>query len=258
MNQNQTPQWTPVGGQGSNNERWAPQKELNYNPQAPGNVIMGYLKDITERPGNNGTFNVAEIATVSTDGKLGAAFDVAGGKVLDDMLDKIALGSFICIKFCGKARSKTGNTYNTWEVYKDDNAIPFNQLGGHVKQQANQQAPVQNFNNQAAPNFQNNMAPVQNAPVFQQPVQNTQSPPVFNQPGFIVPAPNANQAPTVQQQQYVVPVHQNTQSAPAVPNFTPTQTNQQAPVQNAPGQFGGQPLPANPFPGNNNGSGLPF
>lgn len=233
MNQNQQPNWTPVGAQ-SNNERWSPQKEVNYNPQNPGNIIMGYLKDITERPGNNGPFNVVEIATVNPGTRtLGSVFDVSGGKVLDDMLNKIDLGSFICIKYTGKARSKGGNTYNTWEVYRDDNAIPFQQLGG----QAPSSAPV--FNNQAPP------PPVQQAPVFnkQAPAFSfsdsrtsaPQSAPQFQQPTFN-PPPQTTQNQSPEQQPYIPPA--------LIP----------------PGQkdatFGGQQLPPDPF--QRQGSGLPF
>lgn len=276
MNQNQNnnqPKWEQVAGGGSNNERWAPQKNLNYNANDPGNSIIGYLKDISERPGANGPFSVAEIVTVDPNTRsLAAAFDVAGGKVLDDMLNDIPLGTFICIKFTGKARSKSGNTYNTWEVFQDKNAIPFSQLGGHVKTQ-NTNAPA--FSNNAgtnnAPNF--NQGQQQG---FQQQQQNT-SAPVFNNtnaPFSQNNSPNFNQgqsnAPVFQQQgQNNTPnfqqqtgtsnfnpnAGQNNQQQ--IPTFNPNanQNQQQGNPQN--GMFGGQKT-NDPFAGQQQNDDLPY
>lgn len=214
MNPNQTTgrSYTEVAAGGSDNTRWEPTKNEN-NPSYP-KQIEGYYKSSKELPGKNGSFMVSEIQMVNPDGTLGQLIDVSGGKVLEEKLRNIPLGSFIMIQYKGKVQGKL-NAYNDWATFVDENAVPLHQLmgmGAPAPVQAFQQAPVAQqqapvFNQQpvqnkpfgntpaqqnAAPVF-NQQTPVQNAP-FGQPAQTTGNP-VFNQPS----AQNNGQMPGVQQ-----------------------------------------------------------
>lgn len=157
MNQNQTTErsYTQVGSSSSNNPRWEPTKNA-HNPQYP-TTLEGYFVKLREITGANGTFKVAEIQTVDVNGTLSTLVDVSGGKVLDDKLSTIPLGAFIMIKFGGKQPSKTpGRTYNVWETYIDENAIPYHQLGGvaQVAAPAVQQQVANPFGNAPAQQVQ--------------------------------------------------------------------------------------------------------
>ncbi len=138
---------------GSNNERWEPNKLVPFDLNNPANTLIGYYKDSREINGRKGPFSVHEIVTVGQDGKLAKVFDVSLGKVLEDCLDKIPLNTFVCIRYTGKARSKsTGNDFNTVEVFQDSNAVPLDQrpdyaafihsLNEKPKEQAKPSAPV--------------------------------------------------------------------------------------------------------------------
>lgn len=146
MNQRQYTEVTNT----SNNERWEPQKSnQQINPNSPP-TIEGYYKKQREQTGANGAFIVHEIALVDASGNLSQDIDVSGGVALDDMLEKIPLGTFICLQYLGKVPSKTpGRSYNNWKLFKDDNAIPYNKLAGNTgsQQQVSSAAPV--YNNQA-------------------------------------------------------------------------------------------------------------
>jgi len=277
MNQ-QNDRFQEVGSSSSNNPRWEPQK-TDLIPGAPFPVLDGYFKDLRELNGQKGAFTVAVITTVNPDGSLGQDVDISGGKALEDKLNEVPLGTFIRIQYEGKVKSKsTGNNYNNFKVFKDTNAIPFNQLGGHVKPQSQQQSnnSAQVFNpsqnqQQAAPTF-NPQQSFQQQPPAQQfnPAQNFQAPPqqqfnpqqnmgapVFNSSGQAQqfnPNQNFQQQPPVQQQS----APQQTWTPPAAQQSAPVQ--QQPPVQNNGGGvvFGGQQQQGNPFASNPDGSGLPF
>ena len=45
-----------------------------------------------------------------------------GSKVLDDQMSKIDIGEYVMIRYLGKAKSKTGKTYNAFEVLRDESA----------------------------------------------------------------------------------------------------------------------------------------
>jgi hypothetical protein len=190
--QNQTRSYTEVAAGGSDNQRWEPNKN-DANPSYP-KQIEGYYKTTKELPGKNGSFMVSEIQMVNPDGSLGICVDVSGGKVLEEKLRNISLGSFVMIQYKGKVQGKL-NSYNDWATFVDENAVPLHQLMGVP-------APVQ------APAFNQ-------APAAQQqstnPFGNTQSAPapVFNQ------APVNNSAPAFQQQ---APVQQPFQAAPVQNN----------------------------------------
>ena len=245
--QNTGRNYAEVSAGGSDNPRWEPNKN-DANPSYP-KQLEGYFKRTIELPGKNSAFTVAEIQMMNADGTLGQCVDVSGGKVLEDKLREIPLGSWIMIQYLGKVQGKQ-NTYNDWKTFVDDGAVPLHQLMGLP-------APVQHFQQQApvaqqqAPVFGQPAAnPFQQAPVAQQqaaPVFNTQAPtaqPVFNTP----PATNQS-APAFQQQ---VPAFNQ---APA--QGFPVQ-QQSAPVQNN-GQMPGMQGQPNPFAQNTGeGTGLPF
>lgn len=224
MNQNQNPgqrNYAEVGQGGSNNPRWEPTKN-EQNPQYP-RSIEGYFKSFREMPGTNGSFMVAEIQLMNPDGTLGTCADVSGGKVLENKLNEIQLGSWVMIEFKGKVKGKGPNTYNDWKTFVDENAVPLHQLLGTaapVKTQAfaatpaQAQQPVQPANPFAvqgnAPVFTPNSAPQS---TFGQVQQNAQVP-AFNQGtgqvantgngAWIPPANNTpvfNSNPPVQAQQ---------------------------------------------------------
>jgi hypothetical protein len=261
MNNQQNDRFQEVGSSSSNNPRWEPQK-TDLIQGAPLPVLDGYFKDLRELVGQKGAFTVAVVTTVNPDGSLGQDVDISGGKTLEDKLNDVPLGTFIRIQYEGKVKSKSsGNFYNNFKVFKDDNAIPFNQLGGHVKQQSQQQG--NNNANVFNPN-QNNQQQ-QSAPQFN-PAQNFQNAPQqFNQqanPNFQQGAPVFNssgnaqnfQQPPVQQnfQQQATPTQQQTWTPPA-----PVQ-QQQPPVQNNGQNFAQQNGGANVFGGNQENNGLPF
>lgn len=259
-NQNVGPNWTKKIAGGSDNEQWKPQDMQWAPPNNP--FIHGYFTDLREISGENGIFSVAEITTINVDGSIGKSFDVSGGKVLDDMLNKIDMGSYIGIKYMGKVKSRTGGrTYNSWEVYEDGTKVPFDQIpGGRTLKQSRAQASAQvnqapqqqqqntgNFN--PPPNYNqggnNNQFPAQNQQQgtnFQQPAQNTGNNTNLhtpqNGPGFTAPPAgwtqnNNNQtsfqpqttgtnAPVQQQQWNPQSQVPNNQIAP---NTFPTQQN---------------------------------
>ena len=127
-------QYTKVSG-GSDNKRWEPNKStVAIDPKNPP-MIEGYYTGINEIPGPNGIFKVHSIKTLEPDGSLGEELDVSLGAVIDDVLGKIKIGSFVCIQYLGKKPSKTpGRTYNHIEVFMDSNAIPYTEMLGVKKE----------------------------------------------------------------------------------------------------------------------------
>lgn len=272
MSQNQNPvqrNYNEVAAGGSDNNRWEPTKNEN-NPNYP-KQIEGYFKSFKELPGKNGSFMVAEIQLMNQDGSLGACVDVSGGKVLENKLSEIPLGSWIMIQYLGKVSGKQ-NTYNDWKTFVDESAIPLHQLLGVA-------APVQNRSQSNQPAFQQNQAfnttPAQQqspfqqqTPAFQQPQapsqqnpfggQQQSSAPVFNQQNGFQPQAPAQQNPFGGQQTQspsfnAQPVNTgagNGQWSPPpanTPNF-----NQQPVQQQQQNPFGG----GNPFQQQNDD--LPF
>jgi len=252
MSNQQNDRFQEVGSSSSNNPRWEPQKtELIQGAPLP--FLDGYFKDLRELVGQKGAFTVAVITTMNPDGSLGQDVDISGGKTLEDKLNEVPLGTFIRIQYEGKVKSKSsGNFYNNFKVFKDDNAIPFSQLGGNVKQQSHQSNNNANVFN---PNQHNNVQQqsFQNAPVQQQqfnPQQNMGAP-VFNSSGQAQTFNQNNQQPPVQQFQQQAPAPQQT--------WTPPVQQQSAPVQNNGQNFAQQNGGANVFGGQNqDGTGLPF
>jgi len=113
----------------SDNDRWEPFKfetDANY-PK----MCEGYYMGTRMQPGGtDGPFAVMTIA-IFKDGAIVKDIDVAGGAVLGDKLDLVAVGTFVCIKYLGKKASKTqGRTYKDWQVFQDKNAIPYSQVTG--------------------------------------------------------------------------------------------------------------------------------
>lgn len=220
MNNQQNRNFEEVQG-GAVNPQWKPQAtEKNgmvFNPNSPTNILEGYYLSSQEIKGQQDRyFTVVTIRTMNPDGSFGEDFDVIGDTVLNDRLSKIAMNSYVRLEYQGRVHKKgypptspwsQTNSFHSWKVLVDKNAVPLDQLLGHKTNPAAQQ---NNFN-AAAQNHQ--QAPVQNSQVFNQqaPVSN---PPVFQQ-----------QAPVFNQQQQAPVFQQN-----------PPVFNQQATVQNQ-GQF---------------------
>ncbi len=230
MNQNQNNQqrqWAPVQGGGDKGIRWEPHKIEPFNASNPNNFLQGYYKDLIELVGPEGPFHVVQVQALNQDGSLGDIFDVSGGKVLIDLMQKITMGSYIGIKYAGKVKSKSGGrSYNMWETFVDTNAIPYSQMAGAAPQKAS--------------------PPVQSAPPVQQHVQPQVAAPVFINPPL--------------QQIAQTPVFNTAQAAQAA-GFTPPA--QQAAAPASPVNTGGQGAPAapvfqNPFANTNGDDGLPF
>lgn len=252
MNQTQNQgqrNYNEVAAGGSDNQRWEPTKNEN-NPNYP-KQIEGYFKSFKELPGANGSFMVAEVQLMNGDGTLGACVDVSGGKVLENKLREIALGTWIMIQFLGKVKGKL-NMYNDWKTFTDDNAVPLHQLMGTP-------APVQQF---SAPPVQQSV-PVQNAPFGGGQQQAFGNAPAFTQP-------NQQASPFNQSQNPVAPQFGQPQTqAPAFNQAPPAQTQQAwtPPANTGAPQFGSAPAqqqaapafnqaPANPFQQQNDD--LPF
>ncbi len=170
MNQNQNTErkFTEVNAQ-SNNRRWEPHKneaDAKYPKE-----VGGYFKDMRQMPGSNGEFAVAVIVSVKPDGTLGEEFDVAGGSVLEDKLNQVAMGSYVHMKYEGKKPSKTpGRNYNDWKVFVDENAVKFAELGGVAKVAvAKTAAPAQNTQqNNTQQNGNNVVGNNSNNPAFKE------------------------------------------------------------------------------------------
>ena len=178
MQNQQNDRFQEVGSNGSNNQRWEPNK-LQLIQGQPLPWMEGYFKDVREISGQKGPFTVTVISTVNPDGSLGQDIDVSGGKALDDKLNEIPLGTYVRIEYQGKVKSRIGgNEYKNWKVWKDVNAVPYGNLGGHVKQQTSQQTnPVQQNNNQGQQQFNGNGNGQQQ---FHNGNQNTGGQPQFN------------------------------------------------------------------------------
>ena len=286
QNQNRTSRFTEVSGGGQGIEFKPHATELNgffYDPNSPNNILEGYYKSLNEGiPTAFGTMSTASIQKVNPDGTLGEVYSVILDTFLKDKMQSIPLNTYVCLEYKGKTLKKgtplmgngqpqmwsKTNSFHTWFVGADYNAIPMNQLhqsapvANHVN---SSNAPGASLNqnpfgnpNQPAPNF----PPIPNqqnipAPNFNQ-QQNFQQQPVFNtqptgaQAPFVPPVQNQ---PQVQQQPYVAPTQQVAQQPYVAP-----QQQVQAPVQQQqnfqqqPPQFGGQPIQGNPFANDN----LPF
>lgn len=260
MSNQQNDRFQEVGSSSSNNPRWEPQK-TDLIQGAPLPVLDGYFKDLRELVGQKGAFTVAVVTTMNPDGTLGPDVDISGGKTLEDKLNDVPLGTFIRIQYEGKVKSKSsGNFYNNFKVFKDEGAIPFQQLGGNVRVQHQQQNNANVFNPNQHNNVQQQSQPAfnpqqsfQQPPVQQQQFQQ-QGAPVFNSSGQAQSFnPNNQQAPVQQQQfQQQPPAPQQTWTPPApVANTVQQQNNgQNFAQQNGGGNvFGGE---------NQNNGGLPF
>lgn len=266
QNQNRTSRFTEVSGGGQGIEFKPHATELNgffYDPNSPNNILEGYYKSLNEGiPTPFGTMSTASIQKVNPDGTLGEVYSVILDTFLKDKMQSIPLNTYVCLEYKGKTLKKgtplmangqpqmwsKTNSFHTWFVGADYNAIPMNQLVAAMPQAPVANIPANTFvqnqqQNQAAP-FGN---PNQPAPNFNQ-QQNFQQQPVFNtQPtGAQAPFVPPVQQPPVQQQPYIPPVQQQVQA--------PVQQQQ---FQQQPPQFGGKPIQGNPF-GNGQDDDLPF
>jgi hypothetical protein len=123
MSQTSENRWKPVNPS-STNPRWEPNKNEG-NPNYP-TACEGYFKSLTPRVGPRGEFLVAVIS-VMKDGVLNDV-DVSGGKVLTDRLQNTPLNSYVRIEYKGKVPSKSGGSYNMFDVFVDPGAVPLDKL----------------------------------------------------------------------------------------------------------------------------------
>ena len=277
MNQNQqnnrTSRFTEVSGGGQGIEFKPHATELNgffYDPNSPGNILEGYYKSLNEGiPTAFGTMSTASIQKVNPDGTLGEVYSVILDTFLKDKMQSIPLNTYVCLEYKGKTLKKgtplmgngqpqmwsKTNSFHTWFVGADYNAIPMNQL----HQSASTTNHVNSSNAPGASLNQNPFVNTNQSFVQQPPAQSNVPAPNFNQQQSFNQQPNFNQAPPqqqVQQQPYVAPAQQVAQQ-PYIPPAPQQQVQapvQQQQFQQQPPQFGGQPIQGNPFANDN----LPF
>jgi len=280
MNNGQQPQqgrqFTEVGGADYGTQFTPHATEKNnfyFDPNNPGNILEGYLKSMNDGiPTLYGVMTTWSIQKVNPDGTLGETFSVVSDTFLSDRLNKIPLSSYIRIQYKGKTLKKDipagqnwskTNSFHTWGVMTDPNAIPMNQLTqGYVPTRpapvaASQPATVSlpsglqyqqaaNTNAYAQPQFQqapptpvfNNVPP---APQFVQNPNQQQANQIFQQ----TPAQQQQFKQQTQQPQTFTPLVNNQQSFVAPAPVQPTFQQQNLP-NNTPA-FGGQPINGNPF-----------
>ena len=171
--------WAEVSG-GSDNTPWKPQATektgMAYDPNNPNNFKEGYLAGVKEIKGKDGVFVVFEIQTMNPDGSLGEVFDIIGDTVLKDRLDKIEIGAYVGLKYDGRAFKKgyesnqhwsQTNSYHTWKVFEDKNAVKLQSLMGIKSNGApvsNAPAPQANAIPQGNGGYQQPPAPQGNQP----------------------------------------------------------------------------------------------
>lgn len=123
-------QYEKVSG-GSNNRRWEPQKDasVTYSDANPA-IIEGYYMGSTPRTSNeNGDFLVHEVHTVDDKGALDESVDFSLGMGIDSTLQKVKIGTFVCIHYKGKKASKIpGRKFNDTDVFQDPKATPYKDL----------------------------------------------------------------------------------------------------------------------------------
>ena len=288
-NQNQNSngrQFTEVSGGGQGIEFKPHATELNgfhFDPNSPNNILEGYYKSLNEGiPTQFGTMSTASVQKVNPDGTLGEVYSVILDTFLKDKMQSIPLNTYVRLEYKGKTLKKgtplmgngqpqmwsKTNSFHTWFVGADYNAIPMNQLVSKMAPTTNHvnssNAPGASLNQNPFGNTQQpqnppfNQAPnFQQQPVFntqntgaQAPFGNPQQPFVQQPPAQSVQAPNFNKAvpqQQVPQQTYFPPTPQQQVQAPV----------QQQNFQQQPPSFGGQPIQGNPF-GNNPKDDLPF
>jgi hypothetical protein len=137
-------------GNGLASEKWDPRatESNGFHFKAgddANNVLEGYYVEAAElegkanADGKKSSFTVHKIHEVLKDGSMGKVWGTSGGKVLDESMEKITIGSYVRVEYTGKRRKKDvppanhisqTNSYHTWNVGVDKNAIPYNQLPG--------------------------------------------------------------------------------------------------------------------------------
>jgi hypothetical protein len=130
VEENSGNQWKPQAIE-KNGFKMSDKKEDNFRE--------GYYIENKELPGKDGVFTVHIFQEAGLDNVLGEKFDVVGGKVLGDLLEKIPLGSYVGIRYVGRKLKKAypagqawsqTNSFHMWEVFQDAGAIPYGKLSG--------------------------------------------------------------------------------------------------------------------------------
>lgn len=118
------------------------------------NVMEGYYVEKADIMGKeNKTFAVHKIHEVLSDGTMGTIWGTSGGMVLDERMDNVPIGSFIRLEYTGRKHKKgipptnamsQTNSFHTWDVKIDRNAVPYNQLTGKTLTVKKDAAPANN------------------------------------------------------------------------------------------------------------------
>jgi hypothetical protein len=158
------------GGAQLDSTRWEPQmKESNGFQMTNDGIREGYYAKVIDMPGSpqydNKPYNLYLIHTLNPqDGSLGVVYGVIGDKILDERMATLQIGSFIFIKYCGKKHKKgtppgtpfyKNNSYHTWEVGVDRNAIPYAQMVQKYGLPIKNDQPAQNNQGQTNQPMQN-------------------------------------------------------------------------------------------------------
>lgn len=115
-------------------ERWMPTKNADGTPRttAPdaNDVRFGWYVSSKEMTHNNKTFSVHTFEQ-----KDGTRFDVAGTKMLNDMVLETHPGEFCRIQWLGKQAAKKvgGDPYHVWDLGTDDTQRKTPQFGSPAK-----------------------------------------------------------------------------------------------------------------------------
>ena len=144
-----TRNYTQVGV--DNNPVWNPKVDSleAFNPEdKANNIIEGYLIDIKHNIGKNNA-TIYSVHEVNSDGSFGDIYSVWGTVVLSNSIDKLELGTFICIEYkglkmkkgCENVKFKIGTSHvHDFAVFTDDNALPYKQALNASKGQTNETA----------------------------------------------------------------------------------------------------------------------
>lgn len=138
---------------------WNPKVETpqDFNPEdKANNIIEGYLIDTQHDIGQNKS-TIYKVHEVNEDGTFGEIYGIWSNVVLAGALDKLELDKFVCIEYLGlkakkgqeNAKFKSGTShFHNWQVFTDDNALPYQQALNTSKGQTNE-----TVEKQAKPNF---------------------------------------------------------------------------------------------------------
>lgn len=163
VNDNSGPVWNP---------KVETPKDFNSEDKA-NNIIEGYLIDVKHDVGQNKA-TIYKVHEVNAEGNFGETYGIWSNVVLAGALDNMPLGKFVCIEYLGlkakkgqeNAKFKSGTShFHNWQVFTDDNALPYQQALNTSKGQTNETVETAHTNVFAKKNAEadKNMAPTKNS-----------------------------------------------------------------------------------------------